>query len=86
LGAFSTASLVVEVPKGQSIHYAGTLPMRADPKEEYTCDRYGELYGEPDIFVVDGSIFPALAAKNYSLALMANAMRIADHVVERLRN
>jgi len=84
LGAFSTPSLVVEVPKGQSIHYAGTLPMRTDPKEEYTCDRYGELYGEPDVFVVDGSVFPALSAKNYSFALMANAMRIADHIVERL--
>lgn len=84
LGAFSTSSLVAEVPKGQSIHYAGTLPMRANPKEEYTCDRSGELYGEPDVFVADGSTFPALAAKNYSLALMANAMRIADHIVERL--
>jgi choline dehydrogenase-like flavoprotein len=86
LGAFSTSSLVVEVPKGQSIHYAGTLPMRANPKDEYNCDRNGELYGEPDVFVVDGSAFPALSAKNYSMALMANAMRIADHVVEKLRS
>ena len=86
LGAYSSASLVVEVPKGQSIHYAGTLPMKADPKEEYACDRNGELYGEPDVFVVDGSVFPALSAKNYSLALMANAMRIAEHIVEKLRS
>jgi choline dehydrogenase-like flavoprotein len=86
LGAFSTSSLVVDVPKGLSIHYAGTLPMKADPKVEYTCDRYGELYGEPDVFVVDGSVFPALSAKNYSFALMANAMRIADFIVERLRS
>jgi choline dehydrogenase-like flavoprotein len=86
LGAFSTSSLVVEVPKGQSIHYAGTLPMRTRPKEEYTCDQKGELYGEPDVFVVDGSVFPALSAKNFSLALMANAMRIADFIVERLRS
>jgi choline dehydrogenase-like flavoprotein len=86
LGAYSTSSLVVEVPKGQSIHYAGTLPMRTDPKKEYSCNRNGELYGEPDVFVVDGSTFPALAAKNYSLALMANAMRIADVIAERLRS
>jgi choline dehydrogenase-like flavoprotein len=86
LGAFSASSLVVEVPKGQSIHYAGTLPMRPHKKEEYTCDRSGELVGEPGVFVVDGSVFPTLSAKNYSLALMANAMRIADHIVERLRS
>ncbi len=85
LGAFSTLSFVVEVPKGQSIHYAGTLPMKTRSKEEYTCDPNGELYGEPDVFVVDGSVFPSLSAKNFSLTLMANAMRIADRIVERLR-
>jgi hypothetical protein len=86
LGAFSSVSRVVHVPKGQSIHYAGTLPMRAVPKESYTCDRNGELYGEPDVFVVDGSVFPALSAKNYSLALMANAMRTVDFIVEKMRD
>jgi choline dehydrogenase-like flavoprotein len=86
LGAFSSASRVVHVPKGQSIHYAGTLPMREDPRESYTCDRSGELYGEPDVFVVDGSVFPALSAKNYSLALMANAMRTADIIVKKMRD
>jgi choline dehydrogenase-like flavoprotein len=86
LGAFSSVSQVVQVPKGQSIHYAGTLPMKAVPKESYKCDRNGELYGEPDIFVVDGSVFPALSAKNYSLALMANAMRTADFIVGKMRD
>jgi choline dehydrogenase-like flavoprotein len=86
LGAFSSVSRVVHVPKGQSIHYAGTLPMRADPRESFTCDRNGELYGEPNVFVVDGSVFPALSAKNYSLALMANAMRTADFIVEKMRD
>jgi choline dehydrogenase-like flavoprotein len=84
LGALSASSLVVEVPKGQSIHYAGTLPMRSHPQGKYTCDRNGELEGEPGVFVVDGSVFPALPAKNYSLALMANAMRIANVIVGRL--
>lgn len=84
LGALSISSLVLDVPRGQSIHYAGTLPMKEHPQEKYSCDRNGELAGEPGVFVVDGSVFPALSAKNYSLALMANAMRIADAVVERL--
>lgn len=86
LGAYSLSSLVVEVPKGQSLHYAGTLPMRADPKEGYTCSPDGELYGEKDVFVADGSVFPALSAKNLSFALMANAMRTADGIVRRLRD
>jgi choline dehydrogenase-like flavoprotein len=84
LGAYSLPSMVVQVPKGQSIHYAGTLPMKTESRDGYTCDRNGRLRGEPDIYVADGSTFPVLAAKNYSLTLMANAMRIADEVMERL--
>ena len=86
LGACSLSSLVVEVPKGQSLHYAGTLPMRANPKENYACSPDGELYGEPDVFVVDGSVFPALPAKNLSFALMSTAMRTADGIVRQLKD
>lgn len=80
LGAFSHPSLVEDAPPGHGIHYGGTLPMAEKPNGSYTCSRNGELADEPGIYVVDGSLFPVLPAKNFSLTVMANAMRIAEHV------
>lgn len=85
MGAYSHSSLVVKVPSGHSLHYGGTLPMSYSPHSEYTCSPRGQLYGEPHVFVVDGSLFPELGAKNSSFAVMANAMRITDYIVSCLR-
>lgn len=82
LGAYSVDRLVVRVPNGHGIHYAGTLPMMAAPTKPFQCDINCQLFKEPNIFVVDGSVFPALPAKNYSFTVMANAMRIVDFIVK----
>jgi choline dehydrogenase-like flavoprotein len=34
--------------------------------------------------VVDGSFFPSSAAVNPALTIMANALRVAEHLKERL--
>lgn len=78
MGAYSLPSLVVKVPNGFGIHYAGTLPMVSNPNRAYTCSPNGELFGEPGVFVVDASVIPILPAKNCSYFVMANAMRTAD--------
>jgi choline dehydrogenase-like flavoprotein len=80
LGGYTGSSLVVKVENGHGIHYAGTLPMRDSPDREYTCSKFGELYGESGVYVVDGSLFPVIPAKNSSFTVMANAMRIADYI------
>jgi choline dehydrogenase-like flavoprotein len=80
LGVFTHSSLVQYPEPGYAIHYAGTLPMKENPNQPYQCSRYGELYGEEGVYVVDGSLFPSIAAKNSGFTLMANAMRIADHI------
>lgn len=85
LGARTFAFLIVRVPNGLGIHYAGTLPMVEKPIKPYQCGSFGELYGEPGVYVVDGSVFPRLSAKNFSFAVMANAMRIADRIAESLK-
>jgi choline dehydrogenase-like flavoprotein len=85
IGAFSHPFLVIHVPEGHGIHYAGTLPMGKDPDGPYMCETNGELWGEPGVFVVDGSVFPVLPAKNFSFAVMANAMRIACNVACSLK-
>jgi choline dehydrogenase-like flavoprotein len=80
LGVFTHSSLVKYPKPGYAIHYAGTLPMKENPDQPYQCSKYGELYGEEGVYIVDGSVFPTIAAKNSGFTLMANAMRIADHI------
>ena len=69
---------------GSSMHYAGTLPMRANPSGRYEADRFGRLHGAPRVRVVDGAVFPALPSKNHTFTIMAGAMRIARHLRENL--
>ena len=37
-----------------------------------------------NLYVVDGSFFPASAVVNPALTIMANALRVGDHLKERL--
>ncbi len=83
-GAWSALPLVVRVPVGHSIHYAGTLPMRPVPGR-YQCDPGGRLSGTRGVFVVDSASFSRLPAKNMSFGMMANAMRIASGVARELK-
>lgn len=83
LSAWSHPSLLVRVPTGHAIHYAGTLPMKLAP-QEYECDPAGRLQGSQNVFVADASSFPRLPAKNVSFAMMANAMRVVDRVADEL--
>lgn len=85
LGAWSHPLLVMKVPTGHTIHYAGTLPLRSSPEKKYECNPFGRLYGSHHVFIADSSGFPMLPAKNMSFTMMANAMRIADHVTRELR-
>jgi len=66
------------------MHYAGTVPMRADP-EGHQATHEGEVRGLPGVFVVDGSALPSLPAKAHTLTIMANADRIAGIIDRRLK-
>ena len=85
IGYLSSPSWCKYPSPGNSFHYAGTLPMKMKPISKYETDLYGRLYQTQHIHVVDGSIFPYLPAKNLSFTIMANAMRIADHIKEELQ-
>jgi choline dehydrogenase-like flavoprotein len=79
IGFYSAAALCQYPPMGASIHYAGTLPMRDQPGR-YELYPDGRLHGSQKIYVVDGACFPRLPAKNLTLTIMANAMRIASRI------
>jgi choline dehydrogenase-like flavoprotein len=37
-----------------------------------------------NLYVVDGSFFPSSGAVNPALTIMANALRVGDHLLQRL--
>jgi choline dehydrogenase-like flavoprotein len=85
LGAYSMKRLASPPEPGWGFHYAGTLPMRNKPGilQTYTDCR---LWNSKRIRVIDGSVLPALPAKNHSLTIMANAARVADLVKDASLN
>jgi cholesterol oxidase len=49
------------------------------------CSNYGELYGTPNVFVVDGAAIPGSSgAANPSLTIGANAERIMDYLLTQI--
>ncbi|HEY3698350.1 MAG TPA: GMC oxidoreductase [Spongiibacteraceae bacterium] len=52
----------------------------------FACSELGEVHGQQNMFVVDGSLMPgSTACANPSLTIAANAERIMDTLIPRLR-
>lgn len=83
IGFHTAAALCQYPPLGAGIHYAGTLPMRASP-DRYQLYPDGRLHGTRRVYVADGACFPRLPAKNLTFTIMANAMRIASLIRDRV--
>ncbi len=65
-------------------HMIGSCRM-ANRREDGVVDAYGEVFEYPGIFVTDGASVPSSLAVNSSLTILANAERIADHMVRWYR-
>jgi cholesterol oxidase len=44
---------------------------------------YGEVFGYPGLFVVDGSVMPGPVGPNPSLTIAAISNRAADHIIDQ---
>lgn len=78
---YLSSTLLTQFPKaGGSIHYAGGLPMVAGATKPYQTDTNCRLHGGQRVFIADAASFPRLPSKNLTFTIMANAMRVADHV------
>ena len=69
---------------GSDGHFAGTFPMSYDDKP-MTTKPDGELRGAPGLYLADGSSIPYLSAKHPTFTIMANADRIAKHLVRKMQ-
>jgi choline dehydrogenase-like flavoprotein len=64
-----------------SIHYAGTLPIRAEPDLPFASRRDGRLWAAPHVYVGDSAGWRFLPAKGLTYTIMANARRVAEHLL-----
>jgi choline dehydrogenase-like flavoprotein len=65
-------------------HQAGTARFGSDPATS-VLDTNCKAHELDNLYVVDTSFFPSIGAVNPGLTAMANALRVGDHLLERLR-
>ena len=71
------------VPIGGTAHQAGTLRFGVDPTTS-VLDRDCKAHGLDNLYVTDASFFPSIGAVNPTLTIIANALRVADHLIARM--
>lgn len=72
------------IPLAGVAHQNGTIRFGADPKTS-ALDVNCKAHDLDNLYVVDGSFFPSSAAVNPALTIMANALRVGDHLLQRMR-
>jgi choline dehydrogenase-like flavoprotein len=71
------------IPLAGVAHQNGTIRFGRDPKTS-ALDRDCKAHDLDNLYVVDASFFPSSGAVNPALTIMANAMRVGDHLRQRL--
>lgn len=64
-------------------HQCGTCRFGEDP-ETSVLDINCRTHDVDNLYIVDGSFFPSSAAVNPSLTIVANALRVGEHLLKRL--
>jgi choline dehydrogenase-like flavoprotein len=72
------------VPVAGVAHQAGTCRFGRDPSTS-VLDVNCKAHELDNLYVVDTSFFPSIGAVNPALTAMANAIRVAEHLIERMR-
>jgi choline dehydrogenase-like flavoprotein len=71
------------IPIAGVAHQCGTVRFGTDPKSS-ALDVHCKAHDLDNLYVVDTSFFPSSSAVNPALTAMANALRVGDHLLERL--
>jgi choline dehydrogenase-like flavoprotein len=72
-----------DIPVAGCAHQAGTCRFGADPATS-VLDVNCRAHEVDNLYVVDTSFFPSIGAVNPALTAMANALRVGDHLRQRL--
>ena len=73
-----------EIGIGGVAHQAGTCRFGKDPRTS-VLDVECKAHELDNLYVVDTSFFPSIGAVNPALTAMANALRVGDHLLERIK-
>jgi choline dehydrogenase-like flavoprotein len=71
------------IPLAGVAHQNGTVRFGRDPQTS-ALDVHCKAHDVDNLYVVDGSFFPSSGAVNPALTIMANALRVGDHLLDRL--
>ena len=83
-GLFARSLFVGQrIPLAGVAHQNGTIRFGHDPRTS-ALDPMCKAHELDNLYVVDGSFFPSSGAVNPALTIMANALRVGDHLQERL--
>lgn len=72
------------MPLAKVAHQNGTMRFGDDPHSS-VLDRNCKTHELDNLYVVDASFFPSSSAVNPALTIMANALRVGDHLIERMK-
>jgi choline dehydrogenase-like flavoprotein len=78
-----TLYLGKKIPIGGTAHQAGTIRFGRDPTTS-VLDVNCKAHDLDNLYVVDGSFFVSIGAVNPALTIIANALRVGDHILKRL--
>src|SRR5258708_29734870 len=73
-----------DIPLAGCAHQAGTCRFGADPATS-VLDVNCKAHELDNLYVVDTSFFPSIGAVNPALTAMANAIRVGEHLLSRMR-
>jgi choline dehydrogenase-like flavoprotein len=68
-----------QIPLAGVAHQNGTIRFGKDPRHS-ALDSNCRAHDVDNLYVVDGSFFPSSSAVNPALTIMANALRVGDHL------
>ncbi len=80
----SGAEILHVSPEPRTNHELGGARMGSDPRSS-VVDRFCRAHDVPNLYVVDGSVFPSASEKNPTHTMMALAARTAEHLAGRLK-
>ena len=84
-GLFSRNLFVGQrIPLAGVAHQVGTVRFGNDPKSS-ALDANCKAHDLDNLYVVDGSFFVSSGAVNPALTIMANALRVGQHLIERMK-
>jgi choline dehydrogenase-like flavoprotein len=72
------------IPLAGVAHQCGTTRFGTDPRTS-VLDLNCKAHDLDNLYVVDSGFFPSSTSSNPSLTIMANALRVAEHLKERLQ-